>query len=220
MTYNDTFRANLAATVSGIKGSLQTAGVLFTELEVCYRAYSISGGSAALRTAGTATATDTVISPRPKAQQASGAGRSASVMAAKINAGWIQDGDITIAGISRGQISAAMIKAAQQGLKSDGSGVVWCISRDPRWAASTAYVVGAQVIPLAARNGRLYRCTVSGTSGGSPPTWPTTAGASVTDGTCTWQEVGADWQEYVQKGFTQGALGWSVLATPVSEGLI
>ena len=37
-----------------------------------------------------------------------------------------------------------------------------------------------------ASNGFIYRCTVAGTTGGVEPTWPTTTGATVVDGTVTW----------------------------------
>ena len=36
------------------------------------------------------------------------------------------------------------------------------------------------------KNGRKYICTGAGTSGGSQPTWPTTIGNTVVDGTVTW----------------------------------
>lgn len=63
-----------------------------------------------------------------------------------------------------------------------------------RWAASTAYSVGDKVISLASFNGRMYRCTTSGTSGGSEPTWPTTAGGTVADGSVVWTEMTPDFQ--------------------------
>lgn len=53
------------------------------------------------------------------------------------------------------------------------------------WAASTAYSLGAAVRPTT-RNNFAYEATVAGTSAATQPTWPTTAGATVADGTVTW----------------------------------
>lgn len=54
------------------------------------------------------------------------------------------------------------------------------------WAASTAYAVGDVVFPTSS-NGFVYECVTAGTSGSSEPTWPTTLGQQVTDGTVTWE---------------------------------
>lgn len=70
-------------------------------------------------------------------------------------------------------------------------------------ATSTAYNVGEIVRPSAG-NTYVYRCSVAGTSGGSAPTWPTTVGATVTDGGVTWTNVG----RYVVK-FTSDAAVWA-----------
>lgn len=63
------------------------------------------------------------------------------------------------------------------------------------WTASHAYTSGQYVVPTAFNSGsgnigRIFKCTVSGTSGSSQPTWPTTAGGTVVDGgTLVWTEV-------------------------------
>lgn len=56
------------------------------------------------------------------------------------------------------------------------------------WTASTAYTVGQTIVPTSP-NGRLYQCTTAGTSAATQPTWPTTDGGTVTDGTAVWTEM-------------------------------
>lgn len=54
------------------------------------------------------------------------------------------------------------------------------------WAANTAYVLLNFRIPTTA-NGYVYECTTAGTShAATEPTWPTTVGNTVADGTVTW----------------------------------
>lgn len=57
-------------------------------------------------------------------------------------------------------------------------------------ATTTAYDLGDIVTPVVP-NGYFYMPTVAGTSAGTAPTWPTTVGATVTDGTVTWKNMGA-----------------------------
>lgn len=53
------------------------------------------------------------------------------------------------------------------------------------WAATTAYSLGNRVEPTTP-NTYVYEVTTAGTSGGSEPTWPTTVGSTVVDGTIVW----------------------------------
>jgi hypothetical protein len=53
------------------------------------------------------------------------------------------------------------------------------------WQATHAYVLGDYVKPVVANTYR-YECTVAGMSGAAEPTWPTTLGGTVTDGSVTW----------------------------------
>lgn len=76
------------------------------------------------------------------------------------------------------------------------------------WAASTAYVLNDVRRPTAA-NGRLYRVTTAGTSAATEPVWPTTAGATVTDGTVVWTEDGTrdiPYYEVTGTGYTAGGI--------------
>lgn len=52
---------------------------------------------------------------------------------------------------------------------------------------SAAVASGDTVLP-ATPNGRIYKCTTAGTTGSGEPTWPTTAGGTVTDGSAVWTE--------------------------------
>lgn len=56
------------------------------------------------------------------------------------------------------------------------------------WAPSTAFALNAIATPLTA-NGLHYQATVAGSTGASEPTWPTTAGDTVVDGTVTWTAI-------------------------------
>ena len=54
------------------------------------------------------------------------------------------------------------------------------------WTTTTAYVVGDVVRATSGNLTIYFHCTVSGTSGGTEPTWVTGEGGTTTDGTVTW----------------------------------
>ena len=66
----------------------------------------------------------------------------------------------------------------------------------PAWTATTAYTVrqvydaktGSVVRPVA-QNGRHFKCTTAGTSGGSEPSWNLTVGGTTADGSVTWTTI-------------------------------
>lgn len=62
--------------------------------------------------------------------------------------------------------------------------IVASAGQSPR---STVVTSGQYTVP-ATLNGRLYKCTTGGTTGSGEPTWPVTAGGTVTDGTAVWTE--------------------------------
>jgi type II secretory pathway pseudopilin PulG len=59
------------------------------------------------------------------------------------------------------------------------------------WQANSVYLLGANVMPACpdSATGFIYTCTTAGTSGALQPTWPTTAGMTVTDNTVVWTAV-------------------------------
>lgn len=58
---------------------------------------------------------------------------------------------------------------------------------------STAVTVGQTTVP-ATPNGRMYRCSVAGTTGAGEPTWAVTTAGSTTDGSATWIEMTTDFE--------------------------
>lgn len=76
-----------------------------------------------------------------------------------------------------------------RGTVVDGT-VTWqdCTNDLPRFQTSHAYSLGEIVRPTT-NNSRTYRVTTAGTSGGSEPTWPTTAQGTVTSGGVTFRET-------------------------------
>ena len=69
------------------------------------------------------------------------------------------------------------------------------IVSDPvAWQASHAYTSGATIKDS---NGNIQKCTASGTSGSSAPTWKTDIGDVTTDSGATWQNIGDEVADFV-----------------------
>jgi Tfp pilus assembly protein PilV len=66
-----------------------------------------------------------------------------------------------------------------------------CIASSNTWNASTLYVADEIVVPTTA-NGCYYTTDTTGTSGATEPTWPTTLGQTVSDGSITWYCLAMD----------------------------
>lgn len=92
-----------------------------------------------------------------------------------------------------------------------------------QWAALTVTAPGTLRRPLttpAVGSERVYVATQSSslTTGASEPTWPTTQGASVTDGTVTWQDVTG--KSGVNGDLSETANWTTVKNTSVSKGVL
>lgn len=106
----------------------------------------------------------------------------------------VTDNDITWVAI-KARAAYLVLDQALNYIKTNGDQLTICTKNptnfyqacdpDP-WQASTSYSVGDVVRPTT-RNGFTYKCITAGTSGSSEPTWPTTAGQTVTDGTVEWE---------------------------------
>ncbi len=93
--------------------------------------------------------------------------------------------EATIAGTSHA-VTEPTWNTTEGATNTDGT-VTWTCRKRSLWLASIARVVGDMVRPTAANPTLIYRCTVAGTSAAGEPTWPTTPGATVTDGGVTWR---------------------------------
>jgi hypothetical protein len=83
----------------------------------------------------------------------------------------------------------------------------------PKWTVNTAKALGNQVVPTVV-NGWVYEAVAAGTThAATQPTWPTTLGAVVTDGTVTWRNVSTDvgvtnFRVTLPASYTDGLTDW------------
>lgn len=80
------------------------------------------------------------------------------------------------------------------------------------WQASHAYTIPQQVIGGA----YLFECSVAGTSGSSAPSWPSTYGATVTDGGVTWVNIGQAALVIVERQDINKYMAWEIITVKPS----
>ncbi len=100
---------------------------------------------------------------------------------AKTTAGELRSADYDI---QLASLAAVELNDCLDAIYTDADAIL----SEAAWVAGTAYKPD-DVVESASRNGYRYRVTVAGTSAASAPTWPTTIGVTVTDGTVTWKCV-------------------------------
>ena len=99
------------------------------------------------------------------------------------------NGNLEVAAVPGVSGATPPVWATAVGADTTDGGVTWrLVSRSfrPLWAPGTAFNVGDQVVDS---NGNVETAVSPGTSGGALPAWPTTPGATITDGT-----TGLRWQ--------------------------
>ncbi len=78
---------------------------------------------------------------------------------------------------------------------ADGHMHVFLPKAGVTWVANTAYKLSNYAQPTTPNDNFTYKCTTAGTSHATTePTWPTTAGATVTDGTVVWTAEAPDYE--------------------------
>jgi len=101
----------------------------------------------------------------------------------------LQTGDIiTVSGITGTSVSVHNFNvSAVPVTRITANQFTYTIIATTQIAAGTATIQRQEVaVTPITKNGRKYICTTAGTSGVSQPTWPTTIGNTVVDGTVTW----------------------------------
>lgn len=74
------------------------------------------------------------------------------------------------------------------------------VSAPTAWTATTALTLGALRRRVTGSGLLIFRITTAGTTGASEPTWPTTVGGTVVDGTATWTAQLRDYSDPLSLG--------------------
>lgn len=106
----------------------------------------------------------------------------------------------TMCGLSKSNFSLEAVESAlvRAGKSEPMVAAALCDQRPDAWQPSHGYVVGELGVPNT-DDGHIYVVQGGGTSGAAEPTWPTGAGANVTDGTVTWKEAGPAEGAYLRR---------------------
>jgi hypothetical protein len=107
-----------------------------------------------------------------------------------------------------------------QAVSSPGVDTIYLTPTDtlPIWVASTAYTLGLDVQPTTS-NTYAYRVTTAGTSSATQPTWPTTVGNTVTDGSVVWTCVAKKHPTTeIKLAITSGGLSTATAGAALSLG--
>ncbi|OIO89288.1 MAG: hypothetical protein AUJ92_21815 [Armatimonadetes bacterium CG2_30_59_28] len=92
------------------------------------------------------------------------------------------------------------------------------LQHQSRWRANTVYQAGALVSPTSAYLQRLhllYVAAIGGTSSAAEPTWPTTVGSTVNDGSVVWQCLERRQLDYLYLRPSSTVGAWNTNAEPV-----
>lgn len=88
------------------------------------------------------------------------------------------------------------------------------------WAPNTSFPAGTATVPTPIHgNGHYYIPNSSCTTGSTEPTWPTSSGGTVSDGTCTWVETGPT-QVIIRNNLFEGTTNSVINTGPFNYGWI
>lgn len=95
--------------------------------------------------------------------------------------------DVNIGTLTAPKWAATSGGGGDQSVPTSTDAVFFDSKPAPTWPASTAYTAATTaIVSPTTGNNFYYECTTSGTTGTTEPTWPTTVGNTVTDGTVVW----------------------------------